>query len=160
MSKEDVFKGIEGIARRQGLRLVKAGGKRAFVAHAHRISGAFFAYNAGAKADEVCDLGGWKSIEIMKKYLRGVPFSRCSGMSVKLAAAVSTDTCRLTSQEAALVGDAAPLPEGKPSTNGNFNWRHLRTGLLHRARKQGRLGCGAVASEMFARVSPALCLGE
>ena len=98
MSKEDALKGIEGIARRQGLPLVKTGGKRAFGAHAYRISGAVFAYNAGAKDDEACDLGGWKSIEIMKKYLRGVPFSRCSGMSVKLAATVSADTCRLTSR--------------------------------------------------------------
>ena len=97
MSKADVVKGIEDMAKRQGLPLVKKGGKRASGAHAYHISGAVFAYNAGAKDDEVCDLGGWKSIDVMKKYLRGVPFSRCAGMSVKLAATVSADTSRLTS---------------------------------------------------------------
>ena len=85
--------------------------------------------------DEVCDLGGRTSIENMKKCLRGVPFSRCTGMSVKLAAAASADTCRLTStsREAALVGDAAPLSGEKPAPARTSSGAILRIGLLHRA---------------------------
>lgn len=35
--------------------------------------GAVFAYHGGATDQEVCDMGSWRSMEVVKKYLRGVP---------------------------------------------------------------------------------------
>ena len=51
--------------------LTKGNGRRRFGGHTYRISGAVMAFHAGAEDQEVCDLGGWSSIDTMKKYLRG-----------------------------------------------------------------------------------------
>ena len=101
ITKEEVVRGIEAIATRQGVPLVKNNGRRRFGGHTYRITGAVFSFMTGATDQEVADLGGWRSIEIMKKYLRGVPFSRTSSVSTRLADAVDSGA-RTSCREEAL----------------------------------------------------------
>ena len=70
LSKEEVVKEVELFATRQGLPLRKPNGKKAFGGHCLRISAAVFAFHGGATDQEGCDLGGWRSVEVMRKYLR------------------------------------------------------------------------------------------
>lgn len=68
-----------------GLPPEKRGGER-FGGHTFRITGAVFSFLHGAREDKVCDLGSWKSVDVMRKYLRGVPpFSKASDVSGKIA---------------------------------------------------------------------------
>ena len=101
ITREEVVQGIEKIARRQKVPLTKGNGRRRFGGHTYRISGAVMAFHAGAEDQEVCDLGGWSSIDTMKKYLRGVPFTKTSRITTRLADAMDA------------VGGRS-LPLGKP----------------------------------------------
>ena len=105
-----------------------------------------FAIHGGAIDQEVCDVGSWKSVEVMKKHLRGVPFSRTATIANRLAASVDGGL-RLTTRQGALVdrrGNDDLESDQAPSI-----WRHAATGLLHEAGREGKLGCGAVASPVF-----------
>lgn len=88
LSRQEVVSHIETTAAKMGLSLRKPGGGRRFGGHTFRITGAVFSFLHGAREDEVCDLGGWKSVEVMRKYLRGVPFSKAAGVSGKIALSV------------------------------------------------------------------------
>ena len=70
ITSEGVVQEFEKIAFRQKV-LTKGSGRRRFGGHTYRISGAVMALHAGAEDQEVRDLGGWSSIDTMKKYLRG-----------------------------------------------------------------------------------------
>jgi hypothetical protein len=111
MTKEEVIQGIKAIATRQGVPLVKNNGKRRFGGHTYRITGAVFSSMTGATDQEVADLGGWRSIEIMKKYLRGELFSRTSSVSARLADAVDCGA-RTNCREEALADEAVPAGGG------------------------------------------------
>jgi hypothetical protein len=154
ITKEEVVRGIETIATRQGVPLVKSNGRRRFGGHTYRITGAVFSFMTGATDQEVADLGGWRSIEIMKKYLRGVPFSRTSSVSTRLADAVDSGA-RTSCREEALADEAVPAGGGYlPSITLPSHWRNLASGLLHKGGKLGHLGCGALATTAFARFQP------
>ena len=148
--KDEVITGVERIAARQGIALRKANGKNRFGGHTYRITGAVFAFMTGATEQEVCDLGGWKSVESMRKYLRGVPFSKTATLANRMADAVDGGpgpTCR----QAALVQEEQPRADPGSTTDGDF-WRNTTNGALHKVGRPGRLGCGQPVTAAMVRV--------
>jgi hypothetical protein len=148
ITKAEVVEEIERIASRQGLPLTKANGRRCFGGHCFRITGAVFAYHGGATDQEVCDMGGWRSTEVMRKYLRGVPFSRTATITNRLASSAEAGP-RLTTRQGAML--ERPTEEGQ-TIPGPFLWKHALTGRLHKPGREGKTGCGGPATHFFVRI--------
>ena len=104
----------------------------------------------GASEQEVCDLGGWKSIESIRKYSRGVPFSKAATLANRMADAVdggSGPSCR----QAALVQEGQPGADQEESAEGDF-WRNTTNGALHKVGRPGRLECGQSVTAAIVKV--------
>ncbi len=88
---------------------------RRFGSHLFRVSGACHLALLGATEQDICRAGRWSSLEIMKKYLRGVPRALNAGLPVALlakgssSAAVPLDHGFTAKSALDLVTPSAPL---------------------------------------------------
>ena len=156
ITRDEVVQGIEKIARLQKIPLTKGNVRRRFGGHTYRISGAVMAYHAGAEDQEVCDLGGWSSVETMKKYLRGVPFTKTATITNRLADIIDAGSSEPTARQAALVEDLPRKAAGETLV------RNGLTAVLHKPGRRGHLACGDQVTEHHVNVlaNPTRAEGE
>ncbi len=79
----------EGTAAAMGEKLIERRNKRTwrrFGSHLFRVSGACHLALLGATEQDICRAGRWSSLEIMRKYLRGVPRALNAGLPLTLLA--------------------------------------------------------------------------
>ena len=108
----------EETAAAMGEKLTEQRSKRTwkrFGSHLFRVSGACHLALLGATEQDICRAGRWSSVEVMRKYLRGVPRALNAGLPVALLgkggpAAVATPLRNTTAKGAIdLVTPSAPL---------------------------------------------------